>query len=416
MTIKIRAKAPSPATVERLPETSGGPPQSKDWSRRWLGLVFRTPAPRPAKPAPSEDADANPLMAFGAEGEWTTAPDAIAPRPQPSAKPASAPATHHLHWSTVSGIALTVILAAFGTYVLVRAGWMPLQADSPRPARLTIETQPAGAELLLDGVARGTTPATLSVAAGTHRIILRRGTAERTLPVTLAGGAEVTHHVELASPEAAPIRTGKISIVTDPSGARVHLDGQTRGTTPLILSDVAPSEHKIVVGNANGSAERTVTVEAGATTAVVFSLPKASGPAAGWMAIASPFDVQVLEGDAVVGTGRASKVMLPAGRHEITLANDSLGYRDKRTIEIGAGKTTALKVDPPKRSLSANARPWAEMFVDGASVGQTPIANLIVAIGPHDIVFRHPQLGERQQTVLVTIQGPNRIAVDLTKK
>ena len=236
------------------------------------------------------------------------------------------------------------------------------------------------------------------------------------LPITLADGAEVTHHVELASLETPAARTGKISIVTDPSGARVHLDGQLRGTTPLTLNDVAPAEHKISVNNDNGSAERSVTVEAGATTAVVFSLPKASGPLAGWMAIAAPFDVQVLEGDAVIGTGKSSKVMVPAGRHEITIANESLGYREQRTIEVGAGKTTALKVDPPKRSLNANARPWAEMFVDGASVGQTPIANLSLPIGPHDVVFRHPQFGERQQTVIITVQGPNRIAVDLTKK
>jgi hypothetical protein len=31
------------------------------------------------------------------------------------------------------------------------------------------------------------------------------------------------------------------------------------------------------------------------------------------------------------------------------------------------------------------------------------------------MVFRHPQLGERKQTVMVTAKGPNRIAVDLTK-
>ena len=415
MTIKIRTKTSSAATVDRHPQPSvAAAPKSKDWSKRWLGLVFRSPSSAP-KPAPAQDADANPLMAFGAEGEWASTPESMAP-PPPSSKPGKAPATAKMHWSSVSGIVVIVMLAAFGTYWLVRTGWMRLQADSPRPARLTIETQPAGAELLVDGVARGTTPITLAVAAGSHRIILRRGTAERVLPITLAGGAEVTHHVEFAPIETAAARVGKIAIVTDPVGARVHLDGQMRGTTPLTLTDVAPSEHKISVSNDNGSSERTVTVEAGATTAVVFSLPKASGPLAGWMAINSPFDVQVLEGDAVVGTGKSSKVMLPAGRHEITLANDSLGYRDKRAIEVGAGKTTALRVEAPKRTLNANARPWAEMFIDGATVGQTPISNLPVTIGPHDVVFRHPQLGERQQTIVVTMQGPNRIAVDLTKK
>jgi hypothetical protein len=38
-----------------------------------------------------------------------------------------------------------------------------------------------------------------------------------------------------------------------------------------------------------------------------------------------------------------------------------------------------------------------------------------MTIGSHDVVFRHPQFGERRQTVVVTSTGPNRIAVDLTK-
>ena len=62
-----------------------------------------------------------------------------------------------------------------------------------------------------------------------------------------------------------------------------------------------------------------------------------------------------------------------------------------------------------------NARPWAEVMVDGTSIGQTPIANLQVGVGPHELVFRHPQLGERKQTVVVTAKGPNRIAMDFTK-
>ena len=66
-------------------------------------------------------------------------------------------------------------------------------------------------------------------------------------------------------------------------------------------------------------------------------------------------------------------------------------------------------------SISVNARPWADVFLDGDNVGQTPIANLPVSIGSHEMVFRHPQLGERKQTVSVSVNGPNRIAVDLTK-
>jgi hypothetical protein len=82
---------------------------------------------------------------------------------------------------------------------------------------------------------------------------------------------------------------------------------------------------------------------------------------------------------------------------------------------VTAGKTTAIRVEPPKTSVSVNARPWAEIVLDGTSVGLTPIANLLVTVGSHEVVFKHPQFAERKQSVIVTVKGPNRIAADLTK-
>jgi hypothetical protein len=38
-----------------------------------------------------------------------------------------------------------------------------------------------------------------------------------------------------------------------------------------------------------------------------------------------------------------------------------------------------------------------------------------VQLGSHVVIFRHPDLGERRQTVVVTARGPNRISMDLTR-
>lgn len=46
-------------------------------------------------------------------------------------------------------------------------------------------------------------------------------------------------------------------------------------------------------------------------------------------------------------------------------------------------------------SLVLNALPWADVFVDGRSVGRTPIMGLTVDAGEHRIEFRHPLLGTR---------------------
>jgi hypothetical protein len=292
----------------------------------------------------------------------------------------------------------------------------PIQpaAAQPRPARLTIDTRPANLEVTIDGGTRGTTPLTVSLAPGAHTVTIRNGAEERVVPLTLAAGAEVAHYFEMKVPEPA-VTVGRVSIVTDPPGARVSVDGKIHGASPITVEDLTVANHKITATNDAGSVERTVAVPAGGTASVMFSLPKVSGPVGGWLSVAAPFDLEVVEHDEVIGTSGTTKIMLAAGKHQLLLANRRIGYQEPRTIDITAGKTMTLKIDPPKAAVNINARPWAEVTLDGNSLGQTPIASMLVTIGTHEMIFRHPQFGERRQTVVVTSSGPNRIAVDLTK-
>jgi hypothetical protein len=69
----------------------------------------------------------------------------------------------------------------------------------------------------------------------------------------------------------------------------------------------------------------------------------------------------------------------------------------------------------PNGVLSLNAEPWAEVWIDGQKVGETPLGNVSVPIGPHEIVFRHPQLGEQRHAVTVTQAAPVRVSVDMRK-
>jgi hypothetical protein len=63
-----------------------------------------------------------------------------------------------------------------------------------------------------------------------------------------------------------------------------------------------------------------------------------------------------------------------------------------------------------------NALPWAEVWLDNRRIGETPIGNLQTGIGVHEVLFRHPELGERKTTVLVTLKGPARVSMDLREK
>jgi len=78
---------------------------------------------------------------------------------------------------------------------------------------------------------------------------------------------------------------------------------------------------------------------------------------------------------------------------------------------------TALKIPaaPPMGTLSLNALPWAEVFIDGRRLGETPLGQVRVPIGAHELGFRHPQFGEQSRSVTVTADGPTRVSVDLRK-
>jgi hypothetical protein len=306
-------------------------------------------------------------------------------------------------------------LAAVGVIGLLQKRFVAAGATERTLATLTVESRPAGAEVLVDGQRRGTTPATVAIAPGRHTLIVRRGTDTRTVPFAVAPGAEIAEHFELAAADATFPVPGRISVATDPPGARVIVDGQPRGLSPVTVDNVSPAAHTVRVSAGDASAERVVAVQPGGTTSVVFSRLAVAAPLAGWLAFDAPFDVQIAEKGEVVGTSGTKKIMLAAGTHDLVVSNERLGYEEARRMMVPAGKVTAVRITPPKAPLNVNARPWGDVLVDGAAIGQTPLANVPVPIGTHEVVIRHPQFGERRQTIVVTARGPNRITQDFTK-
>jgi hypothetical protein len=137
---------------------------------------------------------------------------------------------------------------------------------------------------------------------------------------------------------------------------------------------------------------------------------------AGMVSVAAPVPMQVYAKGKLVGTTEAETFMMPVGTHELEFRNDAVGYRARRSVTVQAGRTSSTKLDAPAGTVHVNAVPWAEVWIDNQRVGETPIGNLAAAIGSHEIVFRHPQLGERRTTVLVTLKEPLRVSMDLRKK
>jgi hypothetical protein len=135
----------------------------------------------------------------------------------------------------------------------------------------------------------------------------------------------------------------------------------------------------------------------------------------GGFRLSSAIEVHVLDGDRVLGSSGDGPIVAPIGRHEFEFVNSTIGYRERRVVEITAGRIASIAIQVPNGILNINAVPWAAVWIDGSALGETPLGNLSIAPGEHEIVFRHPQLGERREKTLVRADATTRVSVNLQR-
>jgi len=210
-------------------------------------------------------------------------------------------------------------------------------------------------------------------------------------------------------PPAAPQKaTGGLQVSSTPPGAQVLLDGKVRGVTPLTLTDVSVGRHTIELTSAAGTVQRTVTVATGKTSDVDESI------FSGWLALYSPFEVVVTEGGRTLRFDDRSQTMLPPGRHELRIVNRALGYEAVERLELKPGEMARLSIKPPPSPVTVTATEPAEVWLDGARIGDAPVNAMPVSLGTHEIVVRRASGGERRLTVTVTV-NPLTLNVDFSK-
>jgi hypothetical protein len=335
----------------------------------------------------------------------------------PQAEAAKAPKAKRLR--SAPRISKKVLLVAAAVIILAGGGvyasrYMASRGGptTPTMGTLVVQSNPAGVQVFVDGEDHGQTPARISVKPGAHILELRGRGVPRVINLSVNAGAEVSHTVEFANtPE-----TGSLRVESQPAGAKVLVDGIDRGVAPVTVMELVPGDHEVILQTPLASARHVVNVQAGGTASLVAPVAAASangGPISGWLVVKSPFSLEIREEGRLLGTSDTDRLMLASGRHDLQLVSETMGYRSSRSITVMPGKVETIKVDLPNGTVSINATPWAEVWVDGQRVGETPIGNLSMPIGPHEVVFRHPQFGEKRHAISVTMQGTTRVVMDM---
>jgi hypothetical protein len=391
------APAPNLSAASGAVETEKREKKEKEKEQE-KGFAFASESPRPAAASSRTTRDEEPEM----------------------------PSTHRSPWAATMGESTSnrprIIAAAVVVVALMSGGAFAARRYFSAPATtvpvtgtVVVNTDPAGAAVVIDGEAHGATPVTATLKTGPHTIELStKEGVRRTMTVNVTANQQLSQFIEM--PKAAA-GTGDLQVRTDPPGARVVVDGQTRGTSPVTVKDLAPGSHVVVLSNDLGSVNEDVTIQPGATASLVVPMKTPQGaPVSGWIAITAPTELQVFENDRLLGTSRTERIMVAAGRHDIEISNEALGFRTTQSIQVTPGQVARIRPDWPMGTIAINAAPWANVTLDGKDLGETPVGNTSVPIGTHEVVFRHPQLGEQRITATVTANTPARLSVDMRKK
>ena len=146
-----------------------------------------------------------------------------------------------------------------------------LVADS---ARIAFHSEPAGASILLNGSSRGVTPLELDqIPSGEVEVVLQmEGYAPYRERLVLKAGDAVRVEARLV------MQPGALAVVAQPAAARVYVNNEFRGETPVRLDGLPPGEYRVRAERSGFEADaRTVRVRAGETTTEEFRLQKNSG-------------------------------------------------------------------------------------------------------------------------------------------
>ena len=202
---------------------------------------------------------------------------------------------------------------------------------------------------------------------------------------------------EPAAPIEPPKRkdVGELFVQTNPSGARVLVDGKERGESPLTVGELKPGKHKVVIETPEGTVRREVTIRGGDRSILDEAIM------AGWLAVYSRIPLDVMIGGKRIASTEDGQILLAPGRHKVTLASAQYSYRETVTVEIDSGKVESFNVKLPQGRVNVDAPQGTEVWIEGEQVASGQLQDIAVPIGTREVVMRHPSFGEHREFVEV---------------
>jgi hypothetical protein len=114
----------------------------------------------------------------------------------------------------------------------------------------------------------------------------------------------------------------------------------------------------------------------------------------GWLSVDSNVAARASLDGTALGQLPVSHVRVSAGEHHLKVENPSLGLSRTVRLRVAAGETLEHHAAVTLGTLNVTVSQWADVYLDGFHLGQTPLAGRQVAAAPHQLRLVGPN-GEK---------------------
>lgn len=273
---------------------------------------------------------------------------------------------------------------------------------------LLIKTDPEGCSVISEGVTIGETPLLVSTlpVKDVHDLVLRKaGYQDQVMRVRFEGRTPQVREEKLT------LASGIVTIMSEPAGAMVTVNGIQRGTTPLKVVGV-PKGRALVKFELEGFASETreLAIAAGDEQTLSVSLEGLPGTL---HLVSVPEGARFYLGDQPRGKGPVTIASLQPGEYEVRAELDGFATQTKRLrLENGASLREEFRLDNVMGRVEVRTDPaGAQLVFDSKIIGVTAAESAdgfskVFALenvleGEHTLVVRKDGYAEAVRRVMV---------------
>ncbi|MBK7857669.1 MAG: serine/threonine protein kinase [Archangiaceae bacterium] len=130
----------------------------------------------------------------------------------------------------------------------------------------------------------------------------------------------------------------------------------------------------------------------------------------GYLSMTGNISGQVFNGRKLLGALPLQHVAVAPGKLQLSVVNRVLGLEKRVALTVAAEKETTFELTVGKGFINVNAQPWAEVWLDGVSLGQTPLSREVWE-GTHGVRLVGP---EKEKSLSVTVKAGGTAVVQET--